>query len=171
MAIALPSKNIILIGFMGSGKSTIGHILASDLGFKFIDTDTLIEKKEKRSIKDIFQENGEAYFRQCEKEIFDDHFSSLTQSVISTGGGFPIGIENIDSKGYVVFLNIPYEKIIERLSHDEKGSRPLLADPQKGEELYLARQPLYTLKANLIADATQPPKEVAKQIISHYNVS
>jgi shikimate kinase len=169
MDTVLASKNIILIGFMGSGKSTIGKLLSQELHYDFIDTDAMIETKEGLSIKEIFHTQGEAYFRQCEKNIFDNELSHLSNSIISTGGGFPIALDKLDTKGFVVFLDIPYHEISKRLSLSEKALRPLLSNNDEGEKLFSLREPIYQQKANFVVNATLPPNEVVKEILEHYS--
>ena len=79
-------KNIVLIGFMGTGKTVIGRRLANILGFRFVDVDTIIEKRERKSISEIFQDKGELYFRKLESQIIKE-VAGKSDSVITTGGG------------------------------------------------------------------------------------
>ena len=102
-------KNIVLTGFMASGKSSVGKILAEKLNIKFIDTDILIEQKLNKKISDIFKENGEQYFRQQETKVVEE-ISNLTSCLISCGGGVVLNKYNIEllrKNGIVAKLNIP----------------------------------------------------------------
>lgn len=83
-------ENIILIGFMGSGKTTVGNLLAKEMGYTFVDTDELIEKKANMTIGDIFATYGEEAFRSMESELLEELNETLDHAVISTGGGLPL---------------------------------------------------------------------------------
>ncbi|MBQ7045709.1 MAG: shikimate kinase, partial [Clostridia bacterium] len=99
-------KNIVLCGFMGSGKTTIGKKLATALNMRFVDTDSLLEKQENMSIPEIFAQQGEAYFRKKEADLCDS-LNELTNTVIATGGGFSVNelvAPKINGIGTVVYL-------------------------------------------------------------------
>ncbi len=119
-------ENIILIGFMGSGKSTVGRELAKVLEMKFIDTDNYIEKMEKMSIKTIFNKKGKEYFRNIEKKYIEK-ISQMDHTVIATGGGVATStanMKNLKKKGFVVYLNCTVDCLYERVSR--RNTRPLL---------------------------------------------
>ena len=119
-------QNLILIGFMGSGKSTIGKELAKALEMKFVDTDHYIENKEKLKVKEIFILKGEKYFREVEAKYIND-ISKMNNTVISTGGGVvasDINIKLLKENGFVVYLDCTVECIYKRVS--KRDSRPLL---------------------------------------------
>jgi len=119
-------QNIILIGFMGSGKSTVGRELAKALHMNFIDTDHYIEKNEKMKIKDIFTEKGEKYFRELESKYILE-ISKMTHTVISTGGGVAGSDKNmrlLKNNGFVVYLDCTVDCLVERVSR--RNTRPLL---------------------------------------------
>ncbi|QNM15672.1 MULTISPECIES: shikimate kinase [Fusobacterium] len=143
--------NIALIGFMGSGKTTIGKILAKYLDMKFIDTDKMISAQEKKSIPEIFAEKGEQYFRQLEREIVL-HESMNNNIVISTGGGVIIdneNIKNLKETSFVVYLDCTIECIYNRVKNSK--SRPLLnVDDmfEKIKELHDKRQLLYEISCD-----------------------
>ena len=125
-------SNLILIGFMGSGKSTVGKILAEKLEMKFLDTDLEIEKEQGRSVQDIFSEKGEEYFRKLENEM-SKKLSTENNTIISTGGGIILNKENIEylkKDGVVFFLDVAKKTLYRRLV-SSKG-RPLL----EGDELW-----------------------------------
>ena len=120
-------KDTILIGFMGTGKSTIGKLLAKKQHRLFIDTDSYIESKEGRSISDIFEQKGEAYFRSLETKILKELKEITHNAVIATGGGLPLRQENaelLSQMGEVIYLQTSANTILERLKGDT--TRPLL---------------------------------------------
>ena len=147
-------KHIILIGFMGSGKSTLGKILAGKLDCPFIDTDHYIEKKEGRKITDIFADDGEEYFRNLETEVLKELLESKERKVLSLGGGTPLREENqalIKEGGYSVFLKITPQEAYNRLKGDKK--RPLLQveDPKERiKQLLTVRNPIYEMAADYV---------------------
>jgi shikimate kinase len=118
---------IYLIGFMGSGKSTLGRSLARKLGWSFSDMDKMIVQQEGKTIPEIFADYGETRFREIESKMLRT-FSCRTNLVISTGGGAPCTGENMDfmlNTGLTVYLKMPPEQLKQRLS-DSSGERPLL---------------------------------------------
>lgn len=129
-------ENVVLIGFMGSGKTTVGLRLSYGLKRAIEDTDKLIEKKEGRSINEIFADDGEAYFRNCETELLRELCSTRKNKIISVGGGTPVKEENralLKQLGTVIYLRIRPETVFERLRYDE--TRPLLAGPNPLEKI------------------------------------
>lgn len=128
--------NVVLIGFMGSGKTTVGLRLSYGLKRAIEDTDKLIEKKEGRSINAIFADDGEEYFRNCETELLRELCESRKNRIISVGGGTPVKKENrllLKKLGTVIYLRIRPETVFERLRQDE--TRPLLAGPNPMEKI------------------------------------
>lgn len=126
-------QNLILIGFMGSGKSTVGRELAKALEMNFVDTDHYIENKEKMNITEIFSLKGEKYFRKIESENIKE-ISKMNNTVISTGGGVVASDANImllKKNGFVIYLDCTVECIYKRVSR--RNTRPLLNDV---EDLY-----------------------------------
>lgn len=123
-----PARNIILVGFMGSGKSTIGRELGKLLSYPLIDTDSKIEELEKLSVADIFSLRGESYFRNCETQAVDQLINDgVTHHIIATGGGLPVKEQNrslLRELGYVVWLDAKTDTLLERTSRNSK--RPLL---------------------------------------------
>ena len=150
-------KNIVLIGFMGSGKTEVGKQLAQNLGWNFIDTDTIIEKTEKKSIADIFANPGEKYFRELESKTIAT-LADYSNFVISTGGGIILKQENVTtlkSMGPLVLLAVKPAVVIKRLRGDK--SRPLIntADSaSKIKEILRKRTPIYNSVADLVIDTT-----------------
>jgi len=156
---------------MGTGKSDVGRKLAKELKMHFIDTDTLIEKAEGKSISSIFKENGEGHFRDLETKILDT-LSDYDNFVISSGGGMVLREENVKKLkklGTLVLLHAKTEVIVERLK-GVKG-RPLLdvGDPEKRiVEILEARNPIYERVADFKVDTSEMNMaEAAQKIIDH----
>lgn len=144
--------NIILIGFMGAGKTTVGQALAKALSMKFADTDELIAAEEGRSIPAIFAEEGEAYFRDLETALLERLLGTWENTVFSVGGGMPVREENralLKALGTVVFLTAEKETILLRVQAD--GSRPML----NGSDLSARVDALMTARKSLYEDAAQ----------------
>lgn len=165
------ASNIVLEGFMGSGKSTVSELLSEELMLELIDTDEVIEDTEGRSINEIFETEGEASFREMETDLLEaidsDHWREF---VISLGGGMPVKEENrelLRKIGKVVYLRAKPETIFERVKDDDK--RPLLKteDPlAKIEELLEKRAAFYEDVADMIIDTDgKSPLEITKEII------
>lgn len=150
-------KNIVLIGFMGTGKSEVGKELAKMLGYKFIDTDELIEKREGIPVSEIFDKYGEPYFRKIESEIIKD-VSVMENVVISTGGGAVIRSENrmnLKKNSITICLTASPEVIYERTK--DYDNRPLLKTDDtymRIKELLKEREPYYS-EADIKIDTTQ----------------
>ncbi|MCK5779550.1 MAG: shikimate kinase [Psychrilyobacter sp.] len=119
-------QNLILIGFMGSGKSTVGRELARSLHMNFVDTDHYIENKENMKIKDLFTRRGEEKFRKLESKYVQE-ISQMTHTIISTGGGVANSDANMNAlkkNGFVVYLDCAIDCLVERVSR--RNTRPLL---------------------------------------------
>lgn len=159
--------NIILCGFMGSGKTVVGKELAKILGIKFIDTDELIEKEQGVAIKAIFATRGEEHFRQLEFEACQK-LGNTKNSVISTGGGaltFERNVEAIKaSGGKVVFLDASFDIICQRIG--DSTSRPLFQDKDKAKELYDMRKEKYLAAADYVIDGDMSARKTAMDIAS-----
>lgn len=157
-------NNIVLIGFMGSGKSSIGRALAKKKEMYFVDTDALIESFEGQKIRDMFEQKGEAYFRECEKKCFEWLSANVSNAVISTGGGMPTVINDFSSLGKTIYLKVDFETLITRLKGEEFDKRPLFQDVEFAQKIFDAREPIYTAKADKIVDANRGFEEVLKSI-------
>ena len=156
--------NIVLIGFMGSGKSSVGRVLAKQKGMYFIDTDSLIESSEGRKIRDMFEQKGEAYFRECEKKCFEWLCANVSNAVISTGGGMPTVIDSFVELGKSVYLKVDFDSLLERLKAEEFDKRPLFQDVEFAKKIFETREPIYSAKADLIVDANLSFEEVLKEV-------
>lgn len=162
-------KNLVLIGFMGSGKSLVGRKLATQLNLAFVDTDILIEKKAQQSIRKIFEQTGEAYFRDLETQVIKE-VSSKENQVIACGGGAVLRSQNVKAlkkKGFLIYLKAPFPILFDRIKYTE--DRPLLNVPQPEREtkiLLASRERIYQSVADMVVDASPPiPEEVVKRII------
>ncbi|RYX94416.1 MAG: shikimate kinase [Comamonadaceae bacterium] len=147
------------VGLPGSGKSTVGRQLARRLGFQFTDSDVVIEQRAGCSIREFFEREGEAAFRDLEQSVMDD----LTREgcgVLSTGGGTvlrPQNRINLRSRAQVIYLHSAPEEVFRRLRNDQ--NRPLLqvADPlARLRELYAERDPLYRETAHFVIETGRP---------------
>ena len=161
-ALELISTNVILTGFMGSGKSSVGRALAKELDTYFIDTDNLIENFENRTINEIFEKEGEAAFREKEKRCFNWIKKNVKNTIISVGGGFPVFIPEIKEAGVVIYLKVPFDKILERMSKEEIEKRPLFKDIKKAKELYEKRDKIYKNLADYTIENINLQKSVEK---------
>lgn len=163
-------KNIVLTGFMGTGKSTIGLLLAKKLGCKFIDSDAEIVEHEGRSVSDIFATDGEKYFRKVESEVIKK-LSMLSGCVISTGGGVvlnPENIENLRKNGIVINLKASVHTIYERTSRN--SDRPLILQKtlKEIETMLLSREEAYANNDFCITVDDKTPMSVSGEIIQIY---
>lgn len=147
--------NIVLIGFMGSGKTTVGQALSVKCGREFLDTDALIEANEGRKISEIFAKEGEAHFRKLEYAVLNN-LTEAKDKIISTGGGIVTYPDNrglLKKAGKVVYLRVKPETVVKRLEGDE--SRPLLMGDDKlskVENLLSSRKAMYEEAADIIID-------------------
>lgn len=162
-------KHIILIGFMGSGKSTVGIGLSYKLQCALTDTDKLIERQEGRSISDIFAREGEAYFRERETALLKTLKQEKARRVFSVGGGTPLGEENrklLQELGTVVYLKVSPETVYERLKGDM--TRPLLQGENpmgKITTLLGEREALYLATADIVVAADKKkPAQIVEEI-------
>ncbi|MBC1242060.1 shikimate kinase [Nostoc sp. 2RC] len=168
MSSLLQGVNLYLIGMMGVGKTTVGRLLAKQLAYGFVDTDDVIAQAAGKSINQIFDEEGEAAFRQLESDVLSQ-VCAFTKLTIATGGGIVLRRENWSylHHGLIVWLDAPVEVIYSRLADDT--TRPLLqdSDPQeKLRSLLEQRQALYSqadLKITLRQGET--PEEIVTQIL------
>ena len=151
---------IILIGLPGSGKSTVGRLVARRRGVRFADSDHAIEQRLGCSIREFFEREGEARFREIEAEVLDGLSATPSGAVLSTGGGAVLlagNRERLRARGQVVYLHALPDDIYRRLRHDTV--RPLLqtADPRaRLRDLYEVRDPLYRKTAHFVIETGRP---------------
>jgi shikimate kinase len=158
-------SRIYLIGFMGSGKTSIGRQLARKLGWKFIDLDKEIEQGEKRQVAEIFRENGEPYFRSLEKRYLRQA-SYSNRAVIALGGGTYVDDQNralADMTGLTVWLKVSFARLADRVKMD--GTRPKFDNQDEAERLYQDREPHYALARVHVSTDEGSPETVADEII------
>lgn len=161
--------NLYIVGMMGAGKSTVGRLLAPQLGYKFFDTDDLVAQVADKSIPEIFAEVGEAGFRELETQVLAQ-LCSYKNLVVATGGGMVLRRENWSylHHGIVVWLDVPLALLQARLQGD--GTRPLLQDPDpwgKLRSLLDQRLHLYAqadVKIEITTAAT--PEQIAQQVLT-----
>ncbi len=155
----MKKKNIVLIGFMGSGKTTVGIRLSYRLRKTIEDTDKLIERREKRTIREIFAQDGEEYFRKMETEMLREAGLKMKNQIVSVGGGTPVKAENrelLKQLGTVIYFRVKPETVYNRLKHDT--TRPLLQCENplaRITELLEQRKEAYESCADIIIDVDE----------------
>ena len=165
--------NVALVGFMGTGKSTVGNVLASMLHLRFVDTDALIEPRAGKRITEIFAKEGEARFREYESQVVRE-LEDLRGCVISTGGGLvvnPANMESLKKHALVVCLWASPESILQRVGH--QTHRPLLQGSdrlEKIKELLSKREPFYRQADVLLNCEQRSPREVAQHVAHQFRL-
>lgn len=165
-------RRILLIGYMGAGKTTLGRALADELGLQFIDLDLFIEERFRKTIREIFAERGEEEFRRIEQSMLHE-VAEFEDVVISTGGGTPCFFDNIEymnRQGTTVFLDVPVERLFIRLSI-ARSKRPLIKE-KNDEELRIfieeqlqKRMPYYSKASHTFtADKLEDMKQIAESV-------
>ena len=163
-----PFRHLVLVGLSGSGKSTVGRLLARRLDVDFVDTDELIVSRERRSIPEIFAQQGEEAFRECERRAVASAVDG-PPAVIATGGGAPIDGRNraaLWEGNAVVWLDAPVAALAARV--EVAGGRPLLAGGAEARlaQLRAAREPVYALAHLRVQTGNRSPESVAVEIES-----
>ena len=161
--------NIVVYGFMGVGKTTVGELLAQNLGYEFIDMDNEIEKRERATINEIFQIYGESKFRKLESMLVKE-LSEKDKVVISCGGGVIINKDNAETlsrNSWMIHLTASIGEIIERTKFDK--NRPLLKVNNRlntVSELYELRKPIYHKYADITIDTTgKNPVKIVEMVL------
>ncbi|MBP3391060.1 MAG: shikimate kinase [Clostridia bacterium] len=160
-------NNLILCGFMGSGKTAVGKALAAQYGMELIDTDSLIEKNENRTIAEIFANSGEPYFRGLETKLIKE-LATKKNLVISLGGGLAANRENhpyLKNLGKVILLDCGIEETLKRIEGDK--TRPLTANGRQDIiNRYNFRKPIYEEVADITVDSSADVQRTLNLIIS-----
>jgi len=171
---SVPSEKplkIYLVGFMGSGKTTLGRLLANKLNVPFLDTDEEITKREGLSIREIFSLKGEGYFRRLERKVLEDLTKKFASFVMATGGGLGADSDAMDfmkANGVVIWLDVDFGEFKKRTFKD--ANRPLLQlSDEKLFELFQKRKNIYK-KAHLRIDNTAPPEVAIEKILRQLNI-
>ena len=164
-------KNLVLIGFMGTGKSAVGRAVAQRLGRAFIDLDERIETREGRVIAEIFRDQGEPYFRDVESSVIAEA-AAQEGAVIATGGGAvlrPQNVERLKANGILICLRADAATIARRISR--KPSRPLLTGEgdvrERIERLLAQRAPAYAVADITIDSDDHPIDRVVEEVLRH----
>lgn len=166
------SGNLVLCGFMGCGKTTVGKRVAKLLGLPFVDLDEYIEQKEGMKISEIFERYGEAAFRQKETEAVQE-VSQKGGMVVACGGGTVLAPQNVEAfhqnGSLIVLLYVPLVLLQDRLKNDTQ--RPLLQKPNRNQviaDLYKQRIPLYRNAADVALRSTASPASTAEKLAALY---
>ncbi len=161
----ISGKNLVLVGFMGTGKTEVGRLLAQWLNRRFVDTDQVIAQREGKTIAEIFQERGEKYFRQLEK-VQAEELREQQNLVIATGGGFVLDEDNsaaLRQSAFVIWLTAELSVLLERLKDDD--SRPLFKNEKDFAALFLSRGAVYRRVSHVQVDTSgKLPPDVAEEI-------
>lgn len=158
------ADKLYLVGFMGAGKTTVAHALGRRIGWRVEDVDARIESRERRSVAQIFAQEGELFFRQAERSVLRELLPERNV-IVATGGGTFVDPENriaMLADGAVAWLDVPLTRILDRVPPD--GRRPLAADRLQMEQLFNRRQFAYA-QAHLRVDATRPVEEVVERLL------
>ncbi|MBD3723433.1 MAG: shikimate kinase [Flavobacteriaceae bacterium] len=169
---------IVLVGYMGSGKSTIGKEISKIVGIPFYDLDVIIEKREQTSIKNIFETKGEIYFRKIEHEILNDFLEDNDDFILALGGGTPcyannhVFLQNKDISSF--YLKMSVEALVSRLKN-EKEKRPIIANLSNEDLDEFVRKHLfdrnyyYLQSKHIISTENKSIKEISDKIIATYS--
>tara|TARA_B100000686_G_C16279134_1_gene707936 strand:- start:121 stop:633 length:513 start_codon:yes stop_codon:yes gene_type:complete len=164
------NKNLVLVGMMGSGKSSIGQILSKKLEFEFVDTDNKVEELEKKTISEIFKKNGEKYFRNIE-EVISLKYLKLNNKVIALGGGGYINptIRKYTLKNCIsVWLNWKNETLINRINNSKKRPLAMKLNNLELQKLIINRSMIYNLSDYKINCDKLDKGQIAEKIIKLY---
>lgn len=142
-------KHLVIIGFMGSGKSAFSSVLAHRFSMPLISTDQIIEEQVRMPISEIFKTFGEEFFRLQESQVFRKVSQLRDPHIIDCGGGFGINQE-VQELGRVIFLDLEFDEIVQRMNEEERKKRPLFSSFSKAKELFIQRRQIYEKKSTII---------------------
>lgn len=160
--------NIVLCGFMGAGKTSVGKELARITGRTFVDTDELIEQEQGKAISDIFAKSGEDYFRELEYEMCRKA-AKMENAVVSTGGGamtFERNVQAIKEGSRVVFLDTSFDVICKRVGSGE--TRPLFKNRENAKRLFDERREKYLKASDIVINGNLPVSKAAEHIAEKF---
>ena len=169
---------LVLVGYAGSGKSSLAKRLAKALGVGYVDTDTLVEQSVGATIADIFHYEGEEYFRRAEREVLDRLVAEGYDGIVATGGGLPAwedNMERLNNIGTTIYLQRSPEQILSRLSAYGREKRPMFRGKSDEELLqfmheHLAQREPYYIKSRIVVDCnTMSDADVVNYIIERVN--
>lgn len=169
--VTIPHRRLVLTGFMGAGKSTIGRLLAARLGWMFLDLDTHLESRAKATIPQLFERHGEAHFRRLESTALASALA-MHHVVLALGGGTPEEITNRllleQTPGTLtIFLDAPFETLYDRCVLQEIN-RPVLSDPEEAQQRFARRHPLYRrMSAITVQTGGQTPDKTVDDVVAH----
>ncbi len=161
-------KNIVLVGMMGAGKTTVGELLATKLNRELKDIDCVIEQEQKKSIIEIFTDDGEEAFRKLESETIEK-FSNMSDLIISTGGGAlekANNLSNLQKNGIIIYLKADIEELFKRVKNETQ--RPLLKEQDPLEvikKLIKKRKKFYLMADITIITDNKSPEKITEEII------
>lgn len=161
-------KNIVLVGMMGAGKTTVGELLATKLNRELKDIDRVIEQEQKKSIIEIFTDDGEEAFRKLESETIEK-FSNMSDLIISTGGGAlekANNLSNLQKNGIIIYLEADIEELFKRVKNETQ--RPLLKEQDPLEvikKLIKKREKFYLMADITIITDNKSPEKITEEII------
>lgn len=161
-------KNIVLVGMMGAGKTTVGELLATKLNRELKDIDRVIEQEQKKSIIGIFTDDGEEVFRKLESETIEK-FSNMSDLIISTGGGAlekANNLSNLQKNGIIIYLKADIEELFKRVKNETQ--RPLLKEQDPLEvikKLIKKREKFYLMADITIITDNKSPEKITEEII------
>jgi shikimate kinase len=163
------TPGLYLVGFMGSGKSAVGRLLADELGWTFADIDEDIEKSQGITIAEIFDRSGEQEFRRIEREALRNRLREVEcgkPTVLALGGGAFVDPENrkmLEERGVTVWLDCPFPRITARVK--DQTNRPLARDPEKFQQLFDDRLDVYSKADHRIEADTDDPAAIVAEIL------
>jgi len=163
-------RHIVLVGMMGAGKSSVGRALAAKLGRRLFDSDEMVEARTGRTVREIWQADGEAAYRSLETEVLNEALAATVPSVIAAAGGIVLSATNrtalVESDAYVVWLLADVDVLLRRVRNG--GHRPLLDDDPEGtlRRMFSEREPLYREVADAIVSVdNRSVNEVAHAVV------
>jgi len=164
------SPGIYLVGFMGCGKSTVGELLADEMGWRFLDLDERIQAQQQTTIASIFETQGEAAFRKIEADALEEVIRETYRgraTITALGGGafaWPGNRERLEDSGVTIWLDVPFKRIEARVGRD--SLRPLARDPEKFRTLFEDRRPLYAKADYTISFDSENAQDAVQSILA-----